>query len=119
MFTIRDSQLQAFRIDMRRQLTLRLADHLKTQFAAQARETEPAEMVRLADATLEVGSKYGFEQEKDLRPLAEYVFVFGPQLDRREDTPWIRETLGQEDLGPEEKLSRLDSFYMFSYRIGR
>lgn len=118
MFTIRQNQMLSFRAELKRQLILRIAGHLQTQFATETATMERAELERLADAAVEVGSRYGFVQENHLRPFAEYVFLFGPELDRREDVPWIREALEPDDQ-PDEKLARLDNYYIFSHQTRR
>lgn len=115
MLTIRAVQMHAFRVDLRRMLVERMAQRLRVRFAGHEKLAGNPSLAGVAEATLDIGARHGIRREDELNRLAEYVLLFGPRLDDRDDHPWIRECLQAVGLNPEQRLDRLDSYYTFAF----
>lgn len=115
MLTIRQSQMRVMHQQLRHRLAERITEHLRKRFRSESWLPDRPALLAIARATLSLGERYGMKGEDDLVRLSEYVLLFGPALDQRQDAPWIGDSL-RADSEPHEKLDLMDRHYTFSRR---
>jgi hypothetical protein len=109
MLVIRRAQMDVLRTYMRGQFEQRMVKHLRERFPDRTQDCPDDSLRVVVRNSVKHAESYGIESEEDLRRFLEYVMIYGEQLDRREDTRWIGETLRRHDLDGTAKMDLLDS----------
>jgi hypothetical protein len=101
---------------MREQFEECLVTHLQEKFPERTQDFSDDSLRVVVQDSVKQAEGYGIASEEDLRRFLEYVLLYGTQLDRREDTRWIGETLRRPDLDGTAKMDLLDRLELQALR---
>jgi len=119
MFVISQRQLDAFSLSMRHQFETRMVDHLRSGFPDNTYQMDERTLSTLVVSGLVRAESYGIEFEWDLQRFLEYMMVLSFDFDTAPGTAWAGEILRRHELSGSEKITRIDTAYVFRHAKAR
>ena len=110
---VRREQMQAFEQALLTTFVNRMAERLRSRFAAETAELPPADLDTMIRDGIAAAARHGVRDEADVARYLEFVVTYGPRFDVDEKTAWAGAILRRTDLSGTGKMNALDNHDLF------